>query len=51
MSLSGNAKRRHHAGLTPLGTQLDQKIIQPLLLGPIRQNALKKPVLIIVSVQ
>lgn len=35
------------SGLTPLGTQLDQKIIQPMLLGPVRQNALKKPLLVI----
>lgn len=35
------------SGLTPLGTQLDQKIIQPMVMGPIRSNALQKPVLII----
>ncbi|WRT69886.1 uncharacterized protein IL334_006877 [Kwoniella shivajii] len=35
------------SGLTPLGTALDQKILQPLLLGPARSNALQKPLLII----
>jgi hypothetical protein len=35
------------AGLTPLGTSLDQKILQPLLLGPARSNALQKPLLVI----
>lgn len=34
-------------GLTPLGTSLDQKILQPLLLSPARQNSLQKPLLII----
>ncbi|ORX34830.1 hypothetical protein BD324DRAFT_582986 [Kockovaella imperatae] len=35
------------SGLTPLGTSMNQKIIQPLVVGPARSNALKKPVLII----
>jgi hypothetical protein len=35
------------SGLTPLGTALDQKIIQPLVLGPAQSNTLQKPVLII----
>ena len=35
------------SGLTPLGTSLWSKIIQPLLLGPARANALQKPLLII----
>ncbi|WVQ62698.1 uncharacterized protein L199_000846 [Kwoniella botswanensis] len=35
------------SGLTPMGTSLDQKILQPLLLGPARANALQKPILII----
>lgn len=34
-------------GLTPLGTSLDQKILQPLLLGPARSNQLRKPLLVI----
>ena len=34
-------------GLTPLGTSLDHKIIQPLLLGPARSRALQKPLLVI----
>nr|XP_019014543.1 uncharacterized protein I206_00626 [Kwoniella pini CBS 10737]OCF53324.1 hypothetical protein I206_00626 [Kwoniella pini CBS 10737] len=35
------------SGLTPLGTSLWQKILQPLVLGPAQQNRLQKPVLII----
>jgi hypothetical protein len=35
------------SGLTPLGTSLDRKILQPLLLGPAQQNRLQKPMLII----
>lgn len=38
---------RYTLGLTPLGTSLDQKILQPLLLGPARSNALRKPLLVI----
>ncbi|GAA5923082.1 hypothetical protein JCM3775_007430 [Rhodotorula graminis] len=35
------------SGLTPLGTSLDQKIIQPLLLGPARSGQLRKPLLVV----
>ncbi|GJN93992.1 hypothetical protein Rhopal_007055-T1 [Rhodotorula paludigena] len=35
------------SGLTPLGTALDQKIVQPLLLGPARSGQLRKPLLIV----
>lgn len=35
------------SGLTPLGTSMWSKVIQPLVLGPARSNALQKPVLII----
>ncbi|KAJ3037858.1 hypothetical protein HDV00_001273 [Rhizophlyctis rosea] len=35
------------SGLTPLGTSLDSKILQPLVVGPARANQLPKPVLII----
>lgn len=35
------------SGLTPLGTALDQKIVQPMLIGPVRNNTLQKPLLII----
>ncbi|WWC85855.1 uncharacterized protein L201_000722 [Kwoniella dendrophila CBS 6074] len=35
------------SGLTPLGTSLYQKILEPLLLGPARTNRLQKPLLII----
>lgn len=36
------------AGLTPLGTSLDKKILQPLVLGPARAGRLEKPVVVIV---
>ena len=32
---------------TPLGTSMDRKILQPLVLGPARAGRLQKPVLII----
>lgn len=35
------------SGLTPLGTSLWNKILQPLVLGPARQGALQKPVVVI----
>ena len=35
------------SGLTPLGTSLWQKILQPLVLGPARAGALQKPVVVI----
>ncbi|POY73100.1 hypothetical protein BMF94_3938 [Rhodotorula taiwanensis] len=35
------------SGLTPLGTSLDQKILQPLLVGPARQDSLRKPLLVV----
>lgn len=35
------------SGLTPLGTNLNNKILEPLVLGPARANRLQKPVLII----
>ncbi|GAA6055817.1 hypothetical protein JCM3770_004774 [Rhodotorula araucariae] len=35
------------SGMTPLGTSLDSKILQPLVLHPARQGTLQKPVLII----
>lgn len=34
-------------GLTPLGTNLQAKVIEPLVLRPARSNALKKPVMVI----
>lgn len=40
-------QRVRFSGLTPLGTSMDRKILQPLVLGPARSNALQKPVLII----
>jgi len=35
------------SGLTPLGTNLNNKILEPLVLGPARANRLQKPVLVI----
>ncbi len=34
-------------GTTPLGTSLDRKVLQPLVLGPARSQQLRKPVLVI----
>lgn len=45
MGLLGQIK---FSGLTPLFNSLRTKIIEPLVLGPARQNALQKPVLVIV---
>ena len=36
------------SGLTPLGTSLDQKVLQPMLLNPARAGQLRKPLLVIV---
>lgn len=35
------------SGLTPLGTSLDKKILQPLVLGPARAGQLQKPVVVV----
>lgn len=35
------------SGLTPLGTQLNAKVLEPLVLAKARRNALEKPILII----
>lgn len=34
-------------GLTPLGTQLKAKVLEPLVLGKVRRNALDKPILVV----
>lgn len=39
--------RIRFTGLTPFGTQLNAKVIEPMVVGPARSNTLKKPVLII----
>lgn len=39
--------RVRFAGLTPLGTSLKNKVIDPMVVGPARSNRLDKPVLII----
>ncbi|KAL8846131.1 MAG: hypothetical protein Q9221_008762 [Calogaya cf. arnoldii] len=36
-----------YTGLTPLGTQLRNKIVEPMVLGPARNRQLQKPVLIL----
>lgn len=36
------------SGITPLGTNLDRKVIQPLVIQPMRARTLQKPVLICV---
>ena len=36
------------SGTTPLGTNLDRKVLQPLVIGPARSSQLRKPVLVIV---
>lgn len=35
------------SGLTPLGTNLMQKVLEPLILRPARMNQLQKPVVVI----
>jgi Mg-chelatase subunit ChlD len=35
------------SGLTPLGTSLNQKVLQPLVLQPAAQNRLQKPVVVV----
>jgi hypothetical protein len=35
------------SGLTPLGTQLNAKVLEPLVLGKARRNALEKPILVV----
>ncbi|KAJ5833019.1 hypothetical protein N7474_001330 [Penicillium riverlandense] len=39
--------RVRFAGLTPLGTSLRNKVIDPMVVGPARSNRLDKPVLVI----
>ncbi|SCZ94763.1 BZ3500_MvSof-1268-A1-R1_Chr12-1g03642 [Microbotryum saponariae] len=44
LALVGQVK---FSGLTPLGTAMQQKILEPLVLQPARQGRLQKPVLVI----
>ncbi|BFZ59817.1 hypothetical protein YB2330_000838 [Saitoella coloradoensis] len=37
----------HFTGLTPLGTQLNAKVLEPFVLSPARSNTLRKPILVI----
>ncbi|CAO1599561.1 hypothetical protein XANCAGTX0491_003283 [Xanthoria calcicola] len=39
--------RIDYSGLTPLGTELKNKVIDPMVLGPARSGQLQKPVLLI----
>lgn len=39
--------RIQYTGLTPLGTELRNKVIDPMVLGPARSGQLQKPVLVI----
>ncbi|KAL9032869.1 MAG: hypothetical protein Q9180_006258, partial [Flavoplaca navasiana] len=39
--------RIQYTGLTPLGTELRNKVIDPMVLGPARNRQLQKPVLVI----
>jgi hypothetical protein len=39
--------RVRFTGLTPMGKELNKKILQPLVLGPARSGQLRKPVLIV----
>lgn len=34
-------------GTTPLGTELDRKVLQPMVVNPARSSQLRKPVLVI----
>lgn len=45
--VQGLVSRIRFTGLTPFGSQLNQKVIEPLILGPARQGRLQKPVSII----
>ncbi|KAI8820227.1 uncharacterized protein EV422DRAFT_597261, partial [Fimicolochytrium jonesii] len=38
----------NYMGTTPLGTKLDAKVIQPIIVGPARNNSLPKPILVVV---
>lgn len=39
--------RIQYTGLTPLGTELRNKVIDPMVLGPARNRQLQKPVLVV----
>lgn len=40
-------RTKRYKGLTPFGTKLREKVLDPLVLSKIRSNSLQKPVLII----
>lgn len=40
--------RVQFSGLTPLGTNLKYKVLEPLVVSPVRANRLEKPVLVII---
>ncbi|KAJ6127290.1 hypothetical protein N7523_002902 [Penicillium sp. IBT 18751x] len=47
MDVENLVSRVRFAGLTPLGTGLKDKVVDPMVVGPARANRLDKPVLII----
>jgi hypothetical protein len=48
MSAAAVAQQVQYNGLTPLGSQLDAKVVRPFVAGPVQSRALQKPVLVIV---
>jgi hypothetical protein len=42
------AQQVNYNGLTPLGTQLDAKVVRPFVAGPVQSRSLQKPILVIV---
>lgn len=47
VEVNGLIQRIQFKGLTPMGTQLRQKVVDPLIVQPARSGALRKPVLVI----
>lgn len=47
MEVEQMIQRVSFKGLTPLGTALKQKVIDPLIIAKVRSNSLRKPVLVI----
>ena len=45
--VAGLIQRIKFKGLTPMGSQLRQKVVDPLIVQPLRSGALRKPVLVI----
>lgn len=45
--VEADVKKMKYQGMTPLGTSLKNKVLDPLVVGPARAGRLRKPVLII----